>query len=431
MITRLQNFVMRLRSTLWFRPSVASIGTAALALILASTDRMLPESVAIPEVDAGSVKELLKLLASAMLTVTTVTLSALLLVFNMAASQASPRALPGLMAEEVTQNALSTFVATFVFALAGMLGLALDAYDKSGLSLLFGIGLVLTVLALRYLVQWMHHIAGTLRLGNIVARVHKDTQDSLARFQADPNLGAKPARPRRMPPEGVATLATRRSAYLCGIDTESLQEIAEKHDLRIELMCRPGDFVHPHRAAMAIEGTGELQDDTREALLGCFLLGEERSYHQDPLLGLQILGEIASRALSPGVNDPKTAIICLERLEALLSQAAQPSAWPEQPRHDRLSMPPLHFETMLDRAMHPIARDAAPNVEVVLRQITALERIGMAARTPHAPSHLRGILALTVAYAGNAIAVAQDREAVGQAAEEAHRRLSEATSEER
>jgi len=99
MITRLHNFVIRLRSALWFRPTIASIGAAALALILAGTDRLLPEFIAIPEVDDGSVKELLKLLASAMLTVTTVTLSALLLVFNMAASQASPRALPGLMAD--------------------------------------------------------------------------------------------------------------------------------------------------------------------------------------------------------------------------------------------------------------------------------------------------------------------------------------------
>src|SRR5690606_29964410 len=175
-----------------------------------------------------------------------------LLVFNMAASQASPRALPGLMADEATQNALSTFIATFVFAMAGMLGLALEAYDKSRLSLLFGIGLMLTVLALRYLVQWIHHIAGTLRLGNIVARVHADTQVSLARFQADPYLGAHPVEGRRRVEDGTATLATVRSAYLCGIDTDGLQEIAARNGLTIELLCRPGDFLHRDRPAIAI-----------------------------------------------------------------------------------------------------------------------------------------------------------------------------------
>lgn len=432
MITRLHNSVIRLRSALWFRPTVASIAAAALALLLAGTDRLLPDFIAIPEVDDGSVKELLKLLASAMLTVTTVTLSALLLVFNMAASQASPRALPGLMADEVTQNALSTFIATFVFAMAGMLGLALEAYDKSGLSLLFGIGLMLTVLALRYLVQWIHHIAGTLRLGNIVARVHADTQVSLARFQADPYLGAHPVEGRRRVEDGTATLATVRSAYLCGIDTDGLQEIAARNGLTIELLCRPGDFLHRDRPAMAIHiGEERLDDKLREKLLDCFLLGEERSYHQDPLLGLQILGEVASRALSPGINDPKTAIICLDRLEALLSRAAQPPEQQDVPRHERLSLPALTFETMLDRAMHSIARDAAPNVEVVLRQIAALERIGMAAGSDRIRPALMNMLGLTADYARNAIAVAQDREAVEQAAEEAHRRLSEAASEER
>jgi uncharacterized membrane protein len=429
MITKLHNAVIRLRSALWFRPMIASIGAVSLALLLAGTDRMLPEFIAIPEVDAGSVKELLKLLASAMLTVTTVTLSALLLVFNMAASQASPRALPGLMADEVTQNALSTFIATFVFAMAGMLGLALEAYDKSGLSLLFGIGLVLTIQALRYLVQWMHHIAGTLRLGNIVARVHADTYDSLARFLADPHLGAHPVEGRREVEDGTATLATNRSAYLCGIDMDEMQEIAARNGLTIELLCRSGDFLHRDRPAMAIHiGEERLTDRLREKLLDCFLLGEERSYHQDPLLGLQILGEIASRALSPGINDPKTAIICLDRLEALLAQAAQPRKKPGLPRHDRLSLPVLDFQTMLDRAMHSIARDAAPNVEVVLRQIAALERIGMAADAVQIRPVLMDMLALTIAYAGNAIAVAQDREAVEQAAMRARRRLSETAS---
>ena len=425
MITRLHNFVIRLRSALWFRPTIASIGAAALALILAGTDRLLPEFIAIPEVDDGSVKELLKLLASAMLTVTTVTLSALLLVFNMAASQASPRALPGLMADEVTQNALSTFIATFVFAMAGMLGLALEAYDKSGLSLLFGCGLLLTIQALRYLVQWMHHIAGTLRLGNIVARVHTDTQNSLARFLADPYLGAHPVEGKREAEDGTATLATTRSAYLCGIDMDGLQEIAARNGLTIELMCRPGDFLHRDRPAMAIHiGEERLDDGLREKLLGYFLLGEERSYHQDPLLGLQILGEVASRALSPGINDPKTAIICLDRLEALLSQAAQPPQQEDVPRHDRLSLPALTFQTMLDRAMHSIARDGATDIEVVLRQIAALERIAIAADTAQIRPVLMDMLALTTGYAEDALSLKQDREALEQATMRARRRLS-------
>lgn len=425
MITKLNNAIIRLRSALWFRPTVASIGAAALALLLAGTDRLLPTFIAIPQVDGDSVKELLTLLASAMLTVTTVTLSALLVVLNMAVSQASPRALPGLMADEVTQNALSTFIATFVFALFGMLGLAIEAYDKSGLSLLFGCGLVLTILALRYLVQWIHHIAGTLRLGNIAARVHADTQASIERFLSDPHMGAHPVEGKRAIEAGTATLATTRSAYLCGIDMEEMQVIATRNGLTIELLCRPGDFLHRDRPAMAIHiGEERLDDALREKLLGCFLLGEERSYHQDPLLGLQILGEMASRALSPGINDPKTAIICLDRLEALLSQAARPPEQEEVPRHERLSLPALTFETMLDRAMHSIARDAAPNVEVVLRQIAALERIGMAAGSARIRSALMNMLGLTADYARNAIAVAQDREAVEQAAMRARRRLS-------
>lgn len=427
MLTQLRGLALQIRSALWFRPTVASVTAAGVAWGIAGVDGALPAGIAIPSVDPELVKELLTLLASAMLTVTTVTLSALMVVLNMAVSQASPRALPGLMADEVTQNALSTFVATFVFALFGLVGLGLALYDRSGLTVLFGTGVVLTVLALRYLVHWMHHIAGTLRLGNIVVRVQHDTNAALDRFLEAPFLGAKAGPERDGPPDGAQLLACRRSAYLCSIDTQELQAQAERHDLRIELLVRPGDFMHPHRPALALTpGTAPLSDKDIGALLDCLLLGEERSYHQDPLLGLQILGEIGSRALSPGINDPKTAIICLDRLEALLCRAAQPPVGKpgEVEACDRLSLPALGFDKMLDRALHSLARDGAKSVEVVLRQISALERIGLAATDAAVSPVLLASLERTVDFAAAGLALESDRAQIRKAATRVRRRLN-------
>ncbi|MBU0726536.1 MAG: DUF2254 domain-containing protein [Alphaproteobacteria bacterium] len=425
MTTRLYSLFFRIRSALWFRPTLASIAAAVLAGLIAGFDSALPQAVAVPAIDPESVKDLLNLLASSMLTVTTVTLSALMVVLNMAVSQASPRALPGLMADEVTQNALSTFIATFVFALFGLLGLGLGYYDASGQTVLFGAGLFLTIWALRYLVQWIHHIAGTLRLGNIVARVQSETANSIKRFHEKPLLDAHPAPPRQDLPTDARLLAMTHSGYLGSIDMEGLQEKAEEQDIRIEILVRPEVFLHPDRPALAIfPAESELSDEAVEKLLQCLTLGEERSYHQDPLLGLQILGEIASRALSPGINDPKTAVICLDRLEALLSQAAKPSAPQEAPKHDRLFLPVLDFGTMIDRALHSIARDGAKAVDVVLRQIAALERIAQAAPAGHIHSVLKQTLDLVQDFAEAGLVLETDRDTVRQAATRLRHRLS-------
>ncbi len=180
----LKNEARAIRTALWFRPTAYCLLAVIVAVLVATVDGFLPRDALawLPQIDSASVEDLLKLLAGSMLTVATVTLSVLMLVLSLAAGQASPRAVPEVMADPVTQNALGTFLATFVFALTALLLLGFDAVNRPGVTLIFCCALLLVMNSVRYLVQWIHHVADSLKLNRIVHRIHRQAQSVLESY---------------------------------------------------------------------------------------------------------------------------------------------------------------------------------------------------------------------------------------------------------
>lgn len=181
----LKNEARAVRTALWLRPAAFCTAAALAAALLATVDALLPRgSLAwLPDIETGTVTELLKLLASGMLTVAAVTLSVLMLVLSLAAGQVSPRAVPSVMADVVTQNALGTFLATFVYALAALLFIGFGVVTgPGGAALIFLGALLLALNAVRYMVQWTHHVAQVLKINRMVHRIHHHGTEVLAAY---------------------------------------------------------------------------------------------------------------------------------------------------------------------------------------------------------------------------------------------------------
>ena len=394
MLATVKSDLREMRSSLWFRPAAYCV-LAVLAVVACATgDLYVPEALHawLPASDVEAVKTLLGLLAGSMMTVTTVTLSVLMLVLSLVAGQASPRAVPELMADSVTQNVLATFIASFVFALAALLLMGFGFVSELEARLVFIGSVVVSILAVRYLVQWVHHIAETLKLNQIIARVHDQALAVLEAYLPPPD-----ADPADAAPAGDATeradgdvLPAAATGYVRYIDREALGELAGRHGLHVRLMTREGDFLHPRLPVMTVWGLAGVDDDVAAALQASVVVGPERSSAGDPLLGIELLVEIACRALSPGINDAKTALTCVDYLGSLLGRAVAvpPDRYPPPlSAEGRLRWEPPTFEAMLERAFRPIIRDGAGVAEVVNAILGRLEDL---ARTA-APGHLAAI----------------------------------------
>lgn len=381
----LKNEARAIRAALWFRPTAYCLLAVVVAIFVATVDGFLPrDSLAwLPQIDGAGVEDLLKLLAGSMLTVATVTLSVLMLVLSLAAGQASPRAVPEVMADPVTQNALGTFLATFVFALTALLLLGFDAVNRPGVTLIFFCALLLVMNSVRYLVQWIHHVADSLKLNRIVHRVHRQAKQVLEDYlDCAPAVACEAATARAGAAREICAGST---GYLQLIDGERLHALACAHDLVIRLAAAEGDFVHPRRRLMTLCGP-PVDDATVAALRATAVVGFERSHAGDPRLGFELLAEIAGRALSSGINDPQSALVCIAYLGSLLSLAGARGRadYPaDRTPNGRVHFRRADFGALLERAIRPLARDGANSAEVLCALMDCLIELAGSAHADH------------------------------------------------
>jgi uncharacterized membrane protein len=364
----LRDLAERIRGALWFDPLVgAAVGVGLAALSLAGP--AIDPFIALPDLGAGAVGSLLQLIGGGMLTVITVTLSVMLVVVGSVGSNASPRAAPALIADPVAHHALAVFVAAFAFAVAGIVLLAVAVEGPAGRALMFVIGIVVLAYALATLVAWIHHAAGSLRLASVIARLHGAGIDAITAWREDPFCGAAPATA-----SAGEAVTLERTGWLRRIDIAAIAAAAERSGAVVTLALRPGAFVHPGVTVAYVAGA-PADARCRRAIAGAFAIGTDRSHAQDPLLGLDLLGEVARRALSPGINDPGTALECLNYIEDLLLRAVATPAPEAGPGCARVRMPAIPVERFIAAALPGIARDGQDEPDVMARIRTVLAAV--------------------------------------------------------
>lgn len=357
--------------------------TVALAPILAS---VVPTQFGLGLGDVP-VDQILTILASSMLAVTTFSLSIAVSAFAAAAGNATPRATALLQEDPTTQNVLATFLGAFLFSLIGLIVLRTEFFDRSTQVFLFLATLVVVTLVVVALLRWISHLMSFGRMSDTLDRVERAAARSLEQRLANPYLGGTPLHEEI--PEDAVPVASTVTGYVQHVDIKVLAECADKRDAELYLEALPGSFVHEAAELLQVrlhQARGATPDDEQaDALRRAFTLGAERSFDQDPRFGLIVLSEIASRALSPAVNDPGTAIGVIGRLVRVLA------CWLEREApavdYPAVHVPPVRPAEMMSDAFRPIARDGAALFEVQMRlhkALDALSRIAPAAFGPPA-----------------------------------------------
>jgi uncharacterized membrane protein len=361
-----------LRQT-WVR--VVSFAILAIATVVATrlVGPLIPSDWA-ERIGAEAVDQLLGILASSMLAVTTFSLSVAVAAFAGASSNATPRATRLLQEDHTTQNVLATFLGAFIYGLVGIILLKAGYYGDGGVLVLYVATVMVVVLVVAALLRWISHLMVFGRMGDTLDRVERATSDALAARLSTPFLGGRPwVAPR---PDDSEPLLPEEVGYVQHVDMSALAEIASRLELTCWIEAMPGKFVHPATPLLYTRLRG-LPEEDLHALRGVFTCANERTFDQDPRFGVTVLAEIASRALSPAVNDPGTAISVLGRLVRILAQWQDPMT-PEV-KFPALYVRPLDPAALVDDGFRPIARDGATMVEVQTRLQDALAALATGA----------------------------------------------------
>ncbi|HEY0962279.1 MAG TPA: DUF2254 domain-containing protein [Pseudomonadales bacterium] len=368
MENRLTFFLGRIKETLWVKPILSCILSVMAALVAhgADSSSIGIELVArLPDISAESIEDLLKITAASMLVIATFSVGAMVAAYGSAGSMATPRTFSLVISDDVSQNALSVFVGVFIFSVVSLMALMNGYYGKPGRVVLFALTLIALGLVIITFVRWVDRIARLGRLGTVIDKVEAATARAMEARLAFPTL--RGIRATNLKPAGVAVYA-RTVGYVQQIDVKQLQRHAEQENSRITVVALPGTFATPDRPMFYVErDDGTAYSPDPRLIERAFIVGQDRMFDHDPRFGLVVLSEIATRALSPGVNDPGTAIDIIGTCVRLFVQWSKPVTAPHEPECDRVYVPELDIGDMFDDAFTSITRDGAGILEVQIR----------------------------------------------------------------
>ncbi|MEZ5742344.1 MAG: DUF2254 domain-containing protein [Sphingomonadaceae bacterium] len=316
-----------IRASYWFYPALFAIAAFVLALVTIQIDRSGAAAWLsdIPELHPArpdGASNMLTVLAGSMIGVASTVFSITIAAVAYASGNYGPRLLTNFMEDKGNQFSLATFIGTFVYALtvlrtvrsedeSPLLGATADSAPGfvPQLSLLVAFALMLVAVAV--LVFFLHHIPSSIRINFVLEGIGKRLLGKVDHlfpddFERDAGLPDSP--------DGAAVEA-RDTGYVRVIDFDELADCADDKDMRIGLRLRTGDFVHPGKPLVATD-MREVDDEIAGRIRDCFALGGSRTPEQDIEFSLDELVEIALRALSPGINDPFTAISAIHWIGA-------------------------------------------------------------------------------------------------------------------
>jgi len=375
----------RMRGSYWFIPACAILFALAAAAGLPALDNRYAEAfddaLGMFRLGPDSARTLLSTVASVMATVVGLVFSLTILTLSIATSQFGPRLLRSFLNNRATQIVLGTFVATVIYSLLilAMIHAARDTEIVPHISVFAA--LFAAVFNLVFLVHFVNSIAELIQAPNVVARVAADLDDALLRLcpeKLPDNPEDEHAASVTLPGPGT-TIYAHKEGYLQGVDIEELTNMAAAAGFVLRLHYRPGQFVY---LSSPLAEAYEFQDDVNgleESVNRSIVTGRRRSPRQDVECTLLELVEVAVRALSPGVNDPFTAINCLDHLGAILGRAATralpPAACYDNNGTLRVLMPFATFADLLDAGCNQIRQNGEGNTAVLIRLLEALAQV--------------------------------------------------------
>ncbi|MBJ6127076.1 DUF2254 domain-containing protein [Microvirga sp. BT325] len=382
----------RLRTSFWFLPSTLAVVATGLSFLLIQVDtwvgtKLVQQLGWLYTFGPEGARAILSAIAGSMITVAGLTFSITMLTLQLASSQFGPRLLRNFMRDRGNQVVLGTFISTFIYCLLVLR--TVRGTDESSfvphLSVAFGV--ILAIASIAVLIFFIHHTATSIRIETLLAQLASDARCAIDRLFPS-EMGDEPPAHASGRIEQISLhdfggnaqpISAPSSGYVQHIDGDLLMQLAIEHDLIVRIEAPPGSFVAAHDAVLTTFSDHCISDETLGKLRQVAVIGDDRTPTQDLEFSIRRIVEIAQRALSPGINDPTTALYCIDRLEEAFGYLAQRNP-PSPARYDqtgrlRVVVEVVRFDELVCSAFSALARYAGSDADVVSRILAALFRL--------------------------------------------------------
>ena len=376
------------RASFWFVPAMIVAGAVGLATLMVTIDA----SFELPFVDrwpllfgagaAGS-RGLLTAVASSMITVAGVVFSITIVALSLTSSQYTSRVLGNFMRDRINQVVLGVFVGIFAYCLVVLRTIRGGDEGAFVPPLAVLLGLALAFVGIGFLIFFIHHIAISIQASSIIAAAADETFSAIDRLFPN-GLGESADRyPDRLQEQFAAQrswccIMAAATGYIESIDSEACLKFAQEQNVVLRMETGIGDFVIQGTPLIAL--SHEIDAEIADQLNGFYVIGRQRTVQQDAGYGIRQIVDIALKALSPGINDTTTAVMCIDYLTAILVQLASrdfPSLHRVEQGELRMIAKGPDFESLLAESFSQIRQNGGGNVAVTVRLLESLRKIAV------------------------------------------------------
>ncbi|HOO69199.1 MAG TPA: DUF2254 domain-containing protein [Bacteroidales bacterium] len=380
-------FWNELKATFWFVPVVIITGAVLLAIGFIYLDGAITFSQTGPGRfflvnNPDSARSILSTISGAMIGVAGTVFSVTLVALTLASSQFGPRLIKNFMYVRLNQIVLGSYISTYLYCLIVLNAVkeSSENYFIPSLSILFAI--IAAIFNIILLIVFIHRIAVSIQADKVISDIASFISKQVTVLFPE-KMGDEPEAgqdlhvdEQKASYQTVLSVKCPCSGYFQYVDSASLLALITKNHAMLELHYRPGDYLIDNLEIGKLYTDKPLDPDQIAQLLSCLVIGKTKTAQQDLEFSIHQMVEIAARALSPGVNDPYTAIACIDHLSATMCYLAQVK-FPSKYRVDennnlRVIANSLDFEGVLDAAFNQIRQFAAGSTAVIIRLMEVL-----------------------------------------------------------
>ncbi|MBK4736566.1 DUF2254 domain-containing protein [Noviherbaspirillum pedocola] len=427
-----------LSASLWFLPSLMAGAAIVLAQLMVEMDRRganawLSQMSWIYGGGAEGASAVLQTIAGSMINIAGVVFSLTLVALSLTSSQFGPRLLRNFMRDRSNQLVLGTFLATFLYCLVVLRTVRHEDYGAFTPHLSVTVAVVFALASLWVLIYFIHHVSMSIQADEVISRAGTELQQVMDRLFPERIGQGKSERGehrdhdwesralaafREGGEQQIGTICVPRDGYLQMIDADALISAACAGDMALRLERRPGQYLVEGMPLLSIWPAQRLEQQLADRLLAAFAIGAARTPTQDIEFAVLQLVEVGVRALSPGTNDPFTAIACIDRLSAALHHLARRDM-PDACRYDkygklRLKAMAADFPSIVDVAFNQLRQYASGNVDVMMRMLEAIATVAPACTREADTRALQRHAEMIAAAASRSLQEENDAQAVAQ-----------------
>ena len=439
----MHNLILRnlllIRQNYWFWPALMTLLGLLAGLLMPIVDARigddwLRDHDILTVVESSGARDILTTLASAVLGVAGVSYSITIVAVSFASGNFGPRLVGNFMRDRLNQTVLGIFLGSFVYMIV-VLRAIYDGSDGTAafvpqISLL--LALVFTLISVCALIVFFHHVPESIDIMNLAAQIGTGLRESVEALldSEDARVSVRRDTVHAGPPQpgtSVALIRAAQAGYIQSLDLDGLQDAAETHDVYLRVLRAPGEFVAGGDAVFELRGDGTA-DAAPKAALRCISLGPSRTGDQDTLFFVDQIVEMVGRALSPSMNDPYTAIICLDWLRAGLSALVRRAPFEPEPEWQRVVYARVSFEQLIERAFGRMRQYLSADRTVTLHALTVLADLACAASTEARADRLREFMRDLAAAADESLGTSGSRQDVAAALADGLTRIAQSRS---